>query len=325
MKFNLYLRLGIFILVLAVLFFGGWVWWQDAVAAVNPTDTSAVVFVVKKGEGVKAITSRLYQQNLIRSSTGFYLTVKQLGIEKDIEAGEFRLNRGMSASELARQLTHGIEDTWVTTIEGWRMEEMATKLAGDLNIPEQEFLKYSEEGYMFPDTYLVPQDATAAAIVALFRTTFDKKFTSEMQVAGEKSGLNQKEIVTLASIVEREGNSDTDRPVIAGILLNRLEAEWPLQADATVQYALGYQPREKSWWKKNLTKEDLEVDSRYNTYKYPGLPPGPISNPGLSALKAVASPTRTEYWYYLHDPTGQVHYGKTLEEHQANIAKFLKS
>ncbi len=112
--------------------------------------------------------------------------------------------------------------------------------------------------------------------------------------------------------------------MIAGILLKRLEAGWPLQADATLQFALGYQASGKTWWKKYLTAEDKKVRSPYNTYLNPGLPPGPISNPGLSAIGAVIYPKTTPYWYYLHDPSGGVHYAATLEEHNANIAEFLQ-
>ena len=138
------------------------------------------------------------------------------------------------------------------------------------------------------------------------------------------AGMTLERVVILASIVEREGLTDEDRPVIAGILLNRLEIGWPLQADATLQYALGYQAQEKTWWKKVLTDDDKKVKSPYNTYANPGLPPGPISNPGIASIRAVIYPKKTEYMYYLHDPTGAVHYAKTLEEHNANVARYLR-
>lgn len=136
--------------------------------------------------------------------------------------------------------------------------------------------------------------------------------------------LSLGQVIILASIVEREGRSAEDRPIIAGILLKRLKADWPLQTDATLQYALGYQAREKSWWKKSLTLEDKNVRSAYNTYLNPGLPPGPISNPGIESIKAVIYPKESEYWYYLHDPAGSVHYATTIEEHNANVAQYLR-
>ncbi|MFZ5845227.1 MAG: endolytic transglycosylase MltG [Patescibacteria group bacterium] len=316
-------RLGILLLVVVLLAGGGWLWWKDATAAADPTDKTPVVFVIKKGESVKSIASRLDEQGLIRSSPAFFLLIKLLGIERDLQAGDFRLNRSMDAAAVARELTHGMLDVWVTLLEGWRVEEMATKIARELDIPEAQFLAYAREGYMFPDTYLIPRDATPAAVANIFLANFDKKITSQMREDAKKSGLTLREVIILASIVEREGRTDSDRPVIAGILLKRLKAGWPLQADATLQYALGYQPNEKSWWKKSLTEADKKIKSPYNTYARAGLPPGPISNPGLAAIRAVIYPTTSDYWYYLHDLEGGVHFARTIEEHNQNIAKYL--
>ncbi len=317
------LRLIIFVGVCLFLFGGGWVWWRDGIAAADPTDANPVLFVVNKGEGIRSVAARLAQENLIRSPTSFYILVKFLGIEKQVQAGDFRLNKTMDAETIARELTHGILDVWVTTLEGWRVEEVATRLAKDLDIPEQEFLKHAREGYMFPDTYLIPRDASPAAVARILLANFDKKVTPTLRRDALKSGLSFQEVLTMASVVEREGRTDEDRPVIAGILLKRLKADWPLEADATLQYALGYDPLGKTWWRKNITSDDKRVRSPYNTYLNPGLPQAPIANPGLAAIKSVIYPTQSPYWYYLHDPKGTVHYAKTLEEHNANIAKYL--
>lgn len=321
---NVLTRFIIFVLV--VFFFAGgvFVWWKDGNSPVDPKDATPVVFAVAKGEGVRSIAMRLGQVNLIRSPTSFYLLVKLLGIEREIQAGDFRLTRAMDVQILAKELTHGIVDVWVTTLEGWRVEEVAAKLSKDLNIPEQEFLKYAKEGYMFPDTYLIPQDATAAAIAKIFSDTLAKKVTGQMRSDMEKAGLTVHEVLTLASIIEREGRTNDDRPVIAGILLKRLKAEWPLEVDATLQYALGYQPYEKSWWKKYLSFDDKKIRSPFNTYEQTGLPPGPIANPGIASIRAVIYPVATDYWYYLHDKEGNVHYAKTDEEHGSNIAIYLQ-
>lgn len=291
---------------------------------VDPKEMTSEMFVVERGEGVKNIAARLAGARLIRSSTGFYLLVKFMGIEHNLQAGDFRLNRSMDTKTVARELTHGMLDAWVTTLEGWRVEEIAAKLNKELDIPESEFIKVAREGYMFPDTYLVPRDATVGAVATLFRSTFDEKVDASLRNDAKKLGLSFGEVITLASIVEREGRSEEDRPVIAGILLKRLKADWPLQADATLQYALGYQTGEKSWWKKNLFDEDKKIDSTYNTYLHPGLPPGPIANPGLASIKAVIYPKETDYWYYLHDSNGRAHYARTLEEHNQNSATYLR-
>jgi UPF0755 protein len=158
----------------------------------------------------------------------------------------------------------------------------------------------------------------------MFLGNFDKKVTAAMRLDAAKTGITFDQTITLASLVEREGRTDADRPMIAGILLNRLHQKMPLQVDATLQYALGYQPFEKSWWKKELTDDDKKINSAYNTYANPGLPPGPIANPGLASIKAAIYPTATDYLYYLHDSTGAIHYAKTVEEHNANVRKYLQ-
>ncbi len=315
----------IFLFFLAVVVaWGGWFWWRNSIVPVDPTDTTPIMFIVSQGEGGKEIAGDLANQNLIHSSTGFYILIKLLGIETQIQAGNFRLNKSMDARTIAQELTHGILDVWVTTLEGWRDEEIATQLAKDLDIPEDQFLQVAAEGYMFPDTYLIPRDATGAAVAKIFLNNFNTKVTMAMREDAKKTGLTFAQTVTLASIVEREGKTSTDRPVIAGVLLNRIKLGMPLQVDATLQYALGYQPFEKTWWKKELSEDDKNINSPYNTYINPDLPPGPISNPGLESIKAAIYPASTDYLYYLHDKTGTIHYAKTVEEHNANIKKYLQ-
>lgn len=318
------LRLLLFLVVAVAIAVGAWAWWRDAIISVDASQTTPKIFVVRRGEGVKSIAARLASDGLIRSPTGFYLLVKIMGIERSLQAGDYRLNAGMDAGTIAKEMTHGTLDVWVTTLEGWRAEEVATKLSKDLDIPESEFLKVAREGYMFPDTYLFPKDATVGAVARLFLSTFEAKVDETLRADAKKTGLTFDEVLTLASVVEREGRTAEDRPMIAGILLNRLKADWPLQADATLQYALGYQVREKTWWKKELFDDDKKVKSPYNTYLHPGLPPGPIANPGIVSIKAVIYPKTSDYWYYLHDPQGGVHYSRTLEEHNRNSEKYLQ-
>lgn len=317
-------RLVIVFFLMVICAWGGWLWWRDSISAPDARDTIPVIFVIRSGDGVKMIAANLAADNLIRSPTGFYLLVKVMGIERQLQAGEFRLKRSMDARSIALELTHGISDQWVTILEGWRNEEVAAKVAKDLDVPELEFVKEGKEGYMFPDTYLIPQDATIGAITKMFLDNFNKKVSASMQEEASKTGLTLDQVITLASIVEREGRSTEDRPVIAGILLKRLKADWPLQTDATLQYALGYQAGEKTWWKKELTDADKKIKSPYNTYENSGLPPKPICNPGLESIQAVINAKDSEYWYYIHDPTGAVHFATTVEEHNANVAQYLQ-
>jgi len=247
-----------------------------------------------------------------------------LGIERKIQAGDFRISPKMTAAEVAKNLTHGTLDVWITLIEGTRKEEMAQTISKDLNIPETEFIKVATEGYLFPDTYLIPTTATAESVVSILKNNFDNKFSQELLDQAKNKKLTEKEVLILASLVEREARQPATRQKVAGIILKRYLADWPLQIDATVQYALGYQPNEKSWWKKNLTEDDLKINSPFNTYKNTGLPPEPICNPSLTSIEAVinADP-KTLYWYYITDKNGVMHYAVTLEEHNNNIRKYL--
>lgn len=291
---------------------------------VSIKDKAQTVFVVNPGEGVSSIAKRLEQQGFIHNRFIFLFEVKRLGLVSKIQAGDFRLSRSETPAQIALDLTKGTLDVWIQIIEGLRAEEIAKLLQEKLPTYEDTWIGVlkKNEGYLFPDTYLIPKDADIKLIVKILRGNFDTKMQASQPDVG-KNGLSLEDSIILASIVEREGLFDEDRPVIAGILLNRLKLGMALQADATVQYALGYQAAEKDWWKKNLTRADLAINSPYNTYKFPGLPPGPIANPGLVSLRAAFNPTDTDYLYYLHDKTGHTHYAKTLEEHNANIAKYL--
>ncbi|MFA5932744.1 MAG: endolytic transglycosylase MltG [Microgenomates group bacterium] len=217
-----------------------------------------------------------------------------------------------------------IPEKKVTLIEGWRVEEMAEKLNKELGIKNKDFLVVAKEGYMFPDTYFFEPDASASAVAKKLRSTFDLKYDADLQAKIKKLGLTSSEGVILASIVEREARSDEARKMVASILLKRLKIDMGLNVDAGIQYALGYQQAEKSWWKRNLTKDDLKINSPYNTYIHAGFPPTPICNPSLSSLEAIANAdSKTPYLYYFHDSQGVSHYSKTLEEHNQQIADYL--
>lgn len=315
--------LGLFF-VTVLAFFSLWLFWATRPAA--PPGAVYQTFTIERGAGLSLAARKLEAEGLVRSWLAFRLVAQAKGYADKVQAGDFRLSPSMSPAEVAEALTHGVADRWVTLLEGWRREEMAAELNQKLSGPDgrfdaQEFLDLTAplEGRLFPDTYLIPRDASASAVVAVLRDNFEAK-------AGEVSFQD----LILASIVEREARDAADRPLVAGILLKRLENDWPLQADATVQYAVGSQNcllmvmACQEWWPKTLTKEDLKIDSAYNSYLYRGLPPAPIANPGLASIRAAQSPTETEYWFYLSDREGRMHYAQTAEEHNANIARYLK-
>ena len=311
----------ILIIVFAV---GFYLYYKEGTLPVDKQSQESKVFVIRPGENLNDIANNLADQKLIRNKIVFYLVVKRFGIERNIQAGDFRLSPAMNTPELAKSLTHGTLDVWMTIIEGMRKEEVAQVVAQNLNIPEIEFLKYAREGYLFPDTYLVPKNATAAAVIKIFEDNFNRRFDNELKEKARNKGFSIEQVITLAALVEREARLAEDRQKVASVLLKRLENNMKLDIDATVQYLLGYQPEEKSWWKKELTLADLKVDSPYNTYKNAGLPPGPIANPGLASIKAVVDASENApYLYYVSDISGRLHFAETLEEHNENIRKYL--
>ena len=283
------------------------------------------IFVVKNGEGTSVLSQRLQKEGLIRNTFIFRLYLKLTGLDKQIQAGSFKLSPEQSVKEISLALTRGRLDKWITIIEGLRKEEIAATLEKDFDIDREKFLGVAQEGELFPDTYLIPVGADEEKVLSILNRNFQKKFSDYLKTKATSNGPTQKEVLTLASIVEREARSKEERPVIAGILIKRWREGLTIAADATIQYALGYSNEEKSWWRKNLTEEDLKINSPYNTRIKTGLPPGPICNPGLAAIKAVVNPSSSPYYFYLHDDDGKVHYAKTLEEHQQNIQKYLSS
>lgn len=296
-------------------------WWKNGSWAQDPANKSSQIFVVAKGEGVREIANSLKTKGLIRDPIVFFLQTKRLGLDKDLEAGDFRLSPSMDLYTIIQNLTHGTLDIWVTIPEGIRAEEIANILKKDIPSykPGWKETLATREGYLFPDTYLIPRDADINLVMSILYNNFGNKYTG---VDGGKSGLTQQEIVTIASLIEREAKFAQDRPLVASVILNRLGIGMKLDIDATVQYALGWEEDEKRWWKKNLTINDLKISSPYNTYRNVGLPPTPISNPGLSSIMAVINPSKTNYLFYISDKSGHLHFAKTIEEHNANIQKY---
>lgn len=317
-------RILVFLILLFFLISGFYLYYKEGILPVNKNDKSTKIFVINKGESLTNIVKKLHNEKLIRNKIVFYLLIKQLGLEKKIQAGDFRLSPSMSAEEIAQTLTHGTLDIWVTIIEGLRKEEIAQIINKNFNIPEIEFIKYAKEGYLFPDTYLIPKNADLKTVLNIFEKNFNTKVNDNLRKKIAEKDLTIEKTIIIASLIEREAKFAKDRPLVASVIFNRLDTNMKLDIDATVQYALGYQIKEKTWWKKYLTKNDLSFDSPYNTYLYPGLPPGPICNPGLESIMAVLDAPKTDYYYYLSDKKGHLHFAKTLEEHNKNIRKYLQ-
>lgn len=327
------------IIFATLLFLGSRSYYTFAINLQNSTDETVVDFVIEGGQSVEEIAKSLEREGLIRSAALFRLYTNLSNLSPHLQAGAYQVPKNLSLTKVADLLQHGTFEDKLTFIEGWRREEMAEYISSKFpparragavqssKLSATDFLQESKgfEGRLFPDTYFISKETTARELVETMVENFGKKHSEQSNI----SGLTPPQALIIASIVEREARSADDRPLVAGILIKRFLNGWALQADATIQYALGYQDGESAsgkggWWKKHLTEEDLKVKSPYNTYLNPGLPPTPISNPGLDSLKATFNPTQTDYWYYLSDRDGIMHFAKNNEEHNQNVAKYLK-
>jgi len=317
--FKLLITLFIVVIIPAV---GVTIWTNQALSPVGESKKEKF-FVIKKDENPSSFSQRLQDENLINNSFVFRVYLKLTGLDKDIQAGSFKISADKSVAQIAKLLTSGQIDKWVTIVEGLRKEEIAQILADEFGIEKSEFVKEAVEGELFPDTYLIPVETSTEKILSIFKSNFDSKFDKNLQTQAKNKGLSKKQVLILASIVERESRNEKERPIIAAILLKRWREDISLGADATVQYALGYSNEEKSWWRGVLTDQDLKIQSPYNTRTNLELPPGPICSPGLTSIQAVINPQETPYYFYLHDAEGNVHYAETLQGHQQNIIDFL--
>jgi UPF0755 protein len=312
-----------FLVVLILLVIGGTaVWWIGSTSAVNTADAKERPFVINKGESVREIATDLKNDGFIKDTVAFFLLIKTNGLDGKIQAGQFYISPAMNMQQIVHALQVGTHDMRITIPEGKRAEEIADVLEENFTSynPSWRDILNKQEGYLFPDTYSFSKDATIGQIVKTMTDTFEAKYTT---VTGpRKATLTKKEIVTIASLVEREARHDEDRPLVASVILNRYDIGMKLDIDATVQYALGYDKTKKRWWKQGITVKDLAISSAYNTYKTASLPPTPIANPGLKALQAVVDPAESEYIFYLTDSNGINHYAQTNDEHEANKQRY---
>ncbi len=314
-------RLIVFVILTAIIVLGSILWWQNGISPVNSSNRKTTMFIVQKGAGLKEISGKLEAAGLIKNRVIFFLYARLEKLEGKIQAGSFRLSQSMRTSEIAQNLTHGTLDVWITINEGKRAQEIAEILKENMSGYDSSWVNIltSYEGYLFPDTYLIPKDANIKMIVNQMRENFEQKYAT---LNTNNTKLTKEKIVTLASLIEREAITDEEKPIIAGILTNRLRIGMALQVDATIQYAKGKNRLNNKWWEPVVLDEYKSVKSDYNTYLFAGLPPGPISNPGLQTLQAAANPADTDYFFYLHDKNRQIRYAKTLTQHNENIEKY---
>jgi UPF0755 protein len=289
---------------------------------------------IPSGAGSVAIGDRLIEAGVIRDRTTYRAAVWMTGKGRQLKAGEYRFDRAMTPFEVIDKVARGdVYVVHVTFREGLTMAEMATIFEAEGLGPAAAFMQAAKdpapilgidpaakdlEGYLFPETYAVPRRTDAAKLVRQMVAAFQRAFPSALVEAAGAANLTPRQIVTLASIVEKETSKAEERPIVAGVYRNRLRIGMPLQCDPTVIYALQRAGR----FTGNLRRDDLMVDSQYNTYRYPGLPPGPIASPGKAALEAAARPADVDYVYFVSRNDGSHEFARTLEEHNRNVQKY---
>ncbi len=343
----LFSALAIAVVIAAVIIFS---YYSDINTPANENGT-AIKFTVAKGEGVKQISQELFQAGLIRSKFHFTTYVSQTKTAANMQAGVYQLSPAMTIKQIVAELVAGKvinEEKEITIIPGWNLRDIAQyfqsagiasstafyKLAGEPlhkyasgSLPDYaaEFSvladkpkNYSLEGYLFPDTYRVYNNAKPADVILKMIGNLDAKFTPQMRSDIAQQGKTIYQIITMASIIEKEVRKTEDMKIVSGIFWNRLKIAQPLGSDATLSYIYNDNNAAHSL-------EQIKVDSPYNTYRFAGLPPGPICNPSLDAIMAAIYPAATDYYYFLTNPAnGETIFAKTLDEHNRNKQKYLR-
>lgn len=334
--------LGLFVIIVGVfvvVFHQGYKFWLNN----PPKDATEYVFTVDSGESFRLIADRLEEEGIIANSFWFTVYAKFAGIASSVQAGEFVIFPGDDYASIGRILLNAkTEEVQVTIPEGYTLKQMGEVLAEKFDFTEADWAivtgmespledhpfitragkpeNVDLEGYLFPSTYRFFAESTAEDIATIMLEQMEEEVDALTLTLTTDEIIDTPhsihEMLTLASIVEREVRKPDEMKTIAGIFYNRLEIGMPLQSDATVNYITGgIDP--------SISLADTQLDSLYNTYKYAGLPPGPISNPGHNALIATASPAQTDYYYFLTSDDGTVYYGETYDQHLDNKARYL--
>lgn len=308
-----------------------------------PKETGEATFTIEEGSGLSAIASVLSENKIIKSELSFKLYSKFFSDSSKFQAGQYKVERPMKMSEITRLLTKGSNiagGVKITIPEGYVITQVAKLLESKglgkkdeflalakegkfdyefLNFKKTAAIKYKLEGFIYPDTYYFFEKATSEEIIKILLDTFEQRVWKKLEAASDKKGLDHLELLTLASIVEKEAVVDEERAKIAAVFFNRINIDMNLQSCATVQYALN---REK--FSKTVTFEETRLDSPYNTYKNQGLPPGPICNPGIKSIEATINPDTNKYLFFVAKGDGSHYFSLTYEEHLKAIQKYQK-
>lgn len=328
-------------------------WLLDHSQAINTplsTDPTPVTLSIISGDTAAGVAGALQSAGLITDANLFTQLLHFNGIDTQLRAGQYQLRRNMSMRQVAEVLYRGrFDQRTITMFAGWRLEEIAQALIINNVMDGQEFYRIAKkgigvshpllnnrpsnesyEGYLFPGTYHLSENPTPQELIGMMVSNLARQLPPNAEQLAQQQGLTLHEAIILASIVQREAALDAERPIIASVYLNRLQPDSPvrlLQADPTVQYAMGYQEDTGTWWKSPVSLDEYsQVDNPYNTYLYPGLPPGPIANPSLESIMGVLQPAQTDYLYFVcaHPGCagGNHTFAATYNEHLQNVAVY---
>jgi len=329
-----FITLGYIFIVIAIIF----CYFYLQTAGPGKPSEELKLFKIEKGQSFKEISENLLKEDFVKNKKLFEIYALLMNVKSRFQPGSYYLRPSISFKDLIQNLTSIPlpEEQTITILEGWQIKEIAEYLEKETEIRKEEFLKKTDElknidyeflldrpknatleGYLFPDTYRVYKKSTSEEIIKKMLENFNQKLSDELRAEIKKQNKTIFEILTMASLIEKEARTDLERRVISDIFWKRLEAKIPLQSCASINYILGVS-------KRRLSIEETRVPSPYNTYLNRGLPPGPINNPGINSIKAAIEPIKTDYWYFLSTEEGQTIFSRTKEEHDLNKAKYLK-
>ncbi|MTI81211.1 MAG: endolytic transglycosylase MltG [Firmicutes bacterium] len=325
------------LLILLIIALFGYFYGLSLLAPVSADEQPPAIIEIPQNSTSGTVAAVLEEKGLIKNALVFRLYSRYKGWDSKIQTGEYQLAASMSTPEILKTLTSGNQVFYTFTIpEGYTVEQIAQLLEDEGFGKKEKFLqlsregddyqypflnqqsgtKYLLEGYLFPDTYKVTKQSTEQDIIYMMLERFMQELEKiDFESKAKQMNLNVHQAVTIAAMIEKEALSDKDRPLISGVIQNRLEKGMPLQIDATVLYALGKH-------KEMVLNKDLEVDSPYNTYQVSSLPPGPIASPGSASLKAAVEPEDSDYLYYVAKPDGSHAFSRTLTEHIRKAVKY---
>lgn len=308
------------------------IWFSNVTYGERNLPAHAREVVIPRGSTSNDIANVLRENGVIDNPLAFRVLLRVRGLDRDVEAGEYAFPAHESLDEVIHRLVEGQARvaTWVTIPEGYTNAQIAEDLAGHRLGAETAYQSYfdhatlelggvrtkSLEGYLFPSTYLFPLQTTPPMAADILVEQFRKELPADAAAQARRMGYTLPQIVTVASLVEREAKADDERALIAGVIYNRLRADMPLEIDASIEYVFPHHKTE-------ITRADLRIKSPYNTYLHTGLPPTPIANPGLPSLLAALHPKHSDYYYYVYKGNGHHAFARTLQEHEANVSRYL--